>query len=163
MPLFSGLFKSGDQRSDAEEAPKLFPAESFAILQAEVEGRAVLGSVNKGYKKYSRKAEFPWSLHIGIALTEGTLQQNGLPDNDETNVAYEVEDELLAAIKKIHTAHYVGHVFNDGFLDVYVYLPEPKNVHEYLQGRIAGSDLKRGIGYEIHNDPTWERVAMFLE
>jgi len=66
-------------------------------------------------------------------------------------------------IKKIATAHYIGHLFYDTFLDVYIYLSEPEKVHQYLQTQINKEGLIRGFGYEINQDPKWTIVEGFLK
>lgn len=159
--FFSSLFGSSEQKGNSEET-SVFPADSFSILQGESEGKSVMGSVNKGYRNYNRKAEFPWCLHIGIALAANSLQSNGLPKDEEIEMAYKQEDELVNEIKKIETAHYIGHLFNEGYLDVYLYLPDPKKVHDYLQTQINKAGILRGFSYEINKDPEWDSVAAFM-
>jgi hypothetical protein len=160
--FFSSLFGRNDKTGTPDE-PNIYPDDSFSILEGETDGRAVMGSVNKGYKNYSMKAEYPWCLHIGIALPPDSLQSNGLPKGEEIEIAYKLEDELLDEIKKIETTHYIGHLFNDGYLDVYLYLPDPKKVHDYLQTQINKKGLLRGFGYEITKDEDWDSVEAFMQ
>lgn len=160
--FFSSFFGRNEQAKGGEKSD-LFPTDSFSLLQGESDGKAVMGSVNKGYRNYDRKSEFPWCLHIGIALAKNSLQSNGLPKDDEIEIAYKQEDELVDEIKKIETAHFIGHLFNDGYLDAYLYLPEPKKVHDFLQTQINKEGLLRGFGYEINEDPNWDRVGVFIQ
>ena len=159
--FFSSLL--GGRKQNEDEKANVFPEDSFSMLQAEADGMAVTGSVNKGYKDYGRKEDFPWCLHIGIALNADSVQGNGLPKSDEMDIAYRQEDILLEDIKNIETTHFIGHLFNDGFLDVYLYLPEPQKVHDYLQTQINKEGLLRGFGYEINKDPNWDRVEVFMK
>ncbi|MFI5196774.1 MAG: DUF695 domain-containing protein [Chitinophagales bacterium] len=161
--FFSSLFGRSEQTGGSGAETSVFPVDSFSILQGETEGKSVMGSVNKGYKDYHRKAEFPWCLHIGIALAADNLQSSGLPKDDEIEMAYKQEDELVNKIKNIETAHYIGHLFNEGFLDVYIYLPDPKKVHDYLQSQVNKKGILRGFGYEINKDPDWDSVETFLQ
>lgn len=145
----------------ATEDTGIYPDEHFSVLQSEIEGSPVVGTVNKGYKDYGRKAEYPWCLHIGIILQPENVGGDGLAGYDENSVAYSFEDELLAAIRQITTTHFIGHWFYDGFLDVYAYLHEPARVHEYLQSLTEKGTI-RNFGYEINNDPDWDEVKGFL-
>lgn len=78
-------------------------------------------------------------------------------------IATKLENELLTEIKNLATAHYIGHLFNDTFLDVFIYLDEPQKVHDYLQLQINKEGLVRRFGYEINQDPKWSRASIFLK
>ena len=160
--FFSSLF-GGSEKTGSGEETSVFPVDSFSILQGESEGKAVMGSVNKGYRNYSRRAEFPWCLHIGVTLATDSLQSNGLPKDDEIEIAYKQEDELVNEIKNIETAHYIGHLFNEGYLDVYLYLPDPQKVHDYLQTQVNKQGILRGFVYEINKDPDWDSIEAFMQ
>lgn len=161
--LFSSFFSKKEPDNAAPQQTGTFPTASFSLLQGEVDGKSIMGSVNKGYKNYGRRSEFPWCLHIGIALAAENVQTNGLPKDEEIDIAYKQEDELVDEIKRIDTAHFIGHIFNDGYLDVYLYLAEPKKVHDYLQTQINKPGLLRAIGYEISKDEQWDNVEGFLQ
>ena len=81
----------------------------------------------------------------------------------ESQIAIRLEDELMEQIKTMATAHYIGHLFNDTFLDVYVYLDDPRKVHDFLQTQINKEGLTRGFGYEINQDPQWAIVKGLLK
>jgi hypothetical protein len=138
----------------------VFPPEKFSVVQAEKNGKPILGTINQSYKNYDKKKQYPWCLRITIGLEK--YQSNGLPEGDETAIATGQEDSILEGIKSLETAHYVGHIFNDGFLDLYIYLPDPKKVHAYLQARIEKKDHVRSFVYEIKEDSDWEQVKAFM-
>ena len=118
--FLSTLFGCG--QTITPENKDVFPKESFSVVEATtVANNKAVGSFNMAYKNYTRKAEYPWCLTINIALDTANLFDNGLPKDSESAIANKLEDELIAEIKKLTTAHYVGHLFNDTFLDVYIY------------------------------------------
>lgn len=161
MGFLSTLF--GCVQSNKIETKDIFPQESFELIEATLTGnKPVVGSFNTAYKTYDKKAKYPWCLMIAIGLDLENVNENGLPKNDEGFVANRLEDELLAEIQKMATAHYIGHLFNDSFLDIYVYLDDPKKVHNYLQAQINKEGLVRSFGYEINQDPKWKTVEQFL-
>lgn len=91
------------------------------------------------------------------------MYENGFPKEKESAIANRLEKELLSEIQKIATAHYIGHIFNDTFLDVYIFLDNPEKVHEYLQTEINKEGLVRGFGYGINEDPKWKTVEGLLK
>lgn len=60
--------------------------------------------------------------------------------------AFKMENEFIEQIEKRTTAHYIGHLFNDKFLDIYWYLEEPEKTHSYLKTQINKEGLLRGLG-----------------
>lgn len=161
MGLLATVFGCG--QSSTTENVDIFPKESFSLVEAKIGEKPVIGSFNMAYKTYDRKAKYPWCLKIAIALEPQNLYENGLPKNEESAVAYQLEDELIAEIQKLTTAHYIGRLFNDTFLDVYLYLDDPEKVHNYLQTQVNKKGLVRGFGYEINQDPNWSTVDGFLK
>lgn len=143
---------------------EIFLTERFAVFEGKLsDGRPAVGNVNLAYSDFPKKYEYPWCLELNIALDESRLFENGLPKQEESTIANRFEDDLMAEIRKRSVAHYVGHVYNDGFLDVYVYLDKPKEVHDYLQTQINREELTRPFRYEIKEDANWTTVETFLK
>jgi len=161
MKFLSRLFGCG--QNDKKKEKDIFPKENFSVVEAKLGDKPVIGSLNMAYKTYNKKSKYPWCLRIAIALDLENLFENGLPKNEESAIANELENELFAEIQKLAIAHYIGHLFNNTFLDVYIYLSEPERVHEYLQTQINKEGLIRGFGYEINQDPKWDIVKGFLK
>ena len=159
--FLSTLFSRGQTKN--ENTGQIFPIENFSIVQGQVDGKPMIGSLKMGYKNYGKKAQYPWCLKLAIGLELENLHDNGLPKQDESEIANELEDELMAKIKTLATVHYIGHLFNDTFLDVYVYLDDPKKVHEFLKTQINKEGLARGFGYEINEDPQWTTIKGLLK
>lgn len=145
-----------------ENLINIFPPENFASFSAMQGDRAVVGSFNMGYGKYKMKGKYPWCLKIAIALGNNNLYSNCLPNDIELIIVGKLEDELLAEIKKITIAHYIGHLYNDTFLDIYFYLDYPKEVYDYLKSKAARSGNIRNFACEITDDPKWKEVSAFL-
>jgi Family of unknown function (DUF695) len=161
MGFLTTLF--GCKQSNKRMSTEMFPKENFSVVEAKIKNKPVIGSFNMAYKTYDKKSNYPWCLKIAIGLDLANLFENGLPKNEESAIANKLEDELLAEIQKLTTAHYIGHLFNDTFLDVYIYLDDPEKVHNYLQSQTNKEGLLRGFGYEINQDPKWTTVDGFLK
>jgi len=161
MGILSMLFGCG--QSNKTETIDTFPKESFSVVEAKLGEKPVIGSFNMAYKSFGKKSNYPWCLKIAIGLDLENLYENGLPKDEESAIVNKLEDELLTEIKKIATAHYVGHLYNDTFLDVYIYLDKPEKVHQYLQTQVNKEGLIRGFGYEINQDQAWTTVEELLK
>ncbi len=159
--FLSTLFGCGEQASKPKTSD-VFPPERFSVLEAKLDDKPVVGSFNLAYKNYDKKDKYPWCLKIAIGLNLDNLFENGLPKQEESAIANKLEDELLTEINKITTAHYIGHLFNDTFLDIYIYLDNPKKVHAFLQSQVDKPGLIRGFAYEINNDPKWTSISGFM-
>jgi len=156
MGFLSGLFGKAP-------AQDVFPTENFAVVEGGGGGKPATGAINMGYKNYALKANYPWCLRISIGLDLENVYKSGLPKNEERVIADALEDALLAEIKKRATAHYIGHLYNNTYLDIYIYLDDPNKVHQYLQTQTNNKSLTRGFGYEINQDAEWAEVAGFLK
>lgn len=157
------LFLLGcDQRiKKTEMLEQIFPIEKFSVIKAKMPNeKPIIGSINQAYRDYDNKAKYPWCLKLSIGLNPDSCFENGLPKSGESQIADKEEDKLVGAIKKLAIAHYIGHLFSDTFLDVYIYLDEPKKVYQYLQTN--KDSLARGIGYQINKDPNWTTVQGFF-
>ena len=162
--FLSTLFGCSEQKSKTDKEESIIPTENFSVVQVTMaNGKPAIGSFNFSYKNYNKKAKYTWCLKISIGLNLDSLSENGLPKGNESEIANKLEDEFLIEINKLATAHFVGHLFNDTFLDVYIYLDEPEKVHKYLQTQINKEGLVRGFGYEINNDPTWATVNEYMK
>lgn len=160
MGFLSNLF--GIKRHNKIASEDLYPEDNFTVVNGMTGDKPIIGSFNISYQNFKKKAEYTWCLNITIYLELENLNENGLPEFEESSIAYELEDYLLSEIKKLTKAHFIGHLFNDTCLDIYVYINEPKKVHDYLQTQINKEGLTRGFGYEIKEDNAWDTVKSFL-
>ena len=68
------------------------------------------------------------------------------------------EDELVENLKKVTTIHYIGHMYNDSFLDIYIYLDDPERANDYLKQEVNKAGVTRPFSYKIKKDPDWLTV-----
>jgi len=163
LSFILSLFGCSSKANSEKNSNSIYPSETFSVLEATLkDGTKIVGSINMSYKNYDKKAQYPWCLTISIGLDTMNLFENGLPKEAESKIANELEDELVNKIKAITTAHYIGHIFNRRFLDIYIYLPEPEAANKFLQSQVNKPGLKRGFAFKIEKDQKWETVSAFL-
>ncbi|MBS1777693.1 MAG: DUF695 domain-containing protein [Bacteroidetes bacterium] len=138
--------------------------QKFSVIQAASDKGELLsvGSIDVSYKNFKDKANYPWGLTISIALDEKNLFATKLPNKEESKIATKLEDSLTTKLKKMATLQYVGHIYYDGFLDVYIYLKDPKAVNNYLSKTIKSQNFIREFRYVIEQDPNWSKVSKYM-
>lgn len=130
MGFLSRVFGSKSSFEEVQHIP-VVPEEKFAVVEGRlIDGRPFVGSLNLAYKDYRLKSRYPWFLKVAIGLDEQNCTENGLPHPDESNLANRMEDRLVEKIQSLTTAHYLGHIFSDSFLDVYLHLDDPEPAHQ---------------------------------
>jgi hypothetical protein len=160
MAFFLSTFFKGK----AQNKQSISPPEKFSVVEAKLSnGKPVIGSFNMGYKNYGLKNRYPWCLTINMGLDLKHVTDNGLPTKAESDIANKFEDKLIADIKKITTIHYIGHLYNDTFLDIYAYVDNPEKVNKYLQSQVNKKGLIRGFAFKMQKDTNWDMVKMFLK
>lgn len=137
---------------------------SFSVIQATSNNGELLsvGTIDISYKNFNDKARYPWCLLISIALDERNLFDNKLPRDGESAIANNLEDRIITEIEKMATLQYVGHIYYDGFLDIYIYLNDPKSISSYLTKEMKSKTLVREFGYVIEHDPNWSKVSKYM-
>ena len=137
----------------------VYPKESFSVVKGELaNGKPLIGSINMAYKNYDKKSDYPWCLELNIALNLDGVYENGLPHQDESDVANKFEDQLIENLKKVATIHYIGHMYNDSFLDIYIYLDNPETANDYLKQEVNKAGITRSFSYKIKKDTDWLTV-----
>jgi len=137
----------------------VYPKGNFSIVQGKLsDGKPFIGSVNMAYKGYAEKVNYPWCLEISIALDSGGVYENGLPRQSESNIVNEFDDRLLEHLKEVATVHYIAHIYNDNFLDIYMYLDEPEQANAYLKQEVNKEGVTRPFSYRISKDNEWKTV-----
>ncbi len=155
------MFGCNGQNAKIKDTTNIYPKESFVGFTAELKGKPLVGSMNHEFKNFDKKAEFPWCLHMIVLLDTNNLFANGLPKTEESNIAYKTEDSLLALIRNIEPAQYVGHFFNDGFLDIFFYVQESKKIDDFF--RLHKDDKRvREFGWDIEKDVSWSKVEEYM-
>ncbi len=135
----------------------------FAIIDAMMDEKPLVGHVNFSYNNFNSKSKYPWCLQLSVPLEPEEVNENGMANTLETTQScYQLKDKLIAEIEKLTTIQYVAHYFNDGFFDAYVYIDTPKKVHEYLQTQLEHPDRIRGFAYQINRDENWSRIDFLL-
>ncbi|MGN6178814.1 MAG: DUF695 domain-containing protein [Mucilaginibacter sp.] len=137
----------------------VYPKKKISVVQGKlIDGKPFMGSVNMAYKNYAKKNNYPLCLEISIALNSTSVYENGLPHQSELNIVNSFGGKLLQDIKKVAIVHPIAHIYNDNFLDIYMYLNKPEQVNGYLKQEINKAGVTRPFSYKISKDSEWLTV-----
>lgn len=151
------------KNSKNEDFIVTYPEENLGVIKAQYsDGSLAIGAFNRGYKEYTDKSNYPWSLIITMDLNPENCNPNGLPKAEENELANKLEDELVESMSTISPTHNVGHLFNSNQLDIYLYVRDKNKINEWLQKEVKKDSLKRIFTYEIGKDGNWENIANFM-
>ncbi|MGK0233082.1 DUF695 domain-containing protein [Candidatus Marifrigoribacter sp. Uisw_064] len=149
--------------SKKEDFKVNYPEENLGVIKAKYsDGSLAIGAFNRGYKDYKEKSNYPWSLKINMELNSEKCNPNGLPLDDESELANKLENELVENLSKISPVHNVGHLFNSNHLDIYLYVRNKNKIDEWLKREIKKENLIRSFSYELTKDKNWETTGNFM-
>lgn len=161
MAIFSTLWNCKDSKQ--EDFKVTYPEEELGVIKAKyTDGTLAIGGFNRGYRNYKEKHYYPWSLKITMALNSEKCNPNGLPMDGENELANKFEDELVENLSNISPIHNVGHLFNNNYLDIYLYVRDKNKIDEWLEMEIQKEKLIRSFNYELIKDENWSTTANFM-
>jgi hypothetical protein len=142
-----------------KKSDERFPAESFVIAEGEREGRPAFAMINKAYKNYAFKSEYPW--HIEIEVTMREVSEAGLPLNTEANVLNGLEDLIEAEMKKVCTVHYIARQSWNSLRMIDYYVDDGDAAERVLSG-VSRNAPARDLTFKVERDDTWEICEGFF-
>ena len=146
-----------------EEFQMTYPEEELGVIKARYsDGSLAIGGFNRGYKGYTDKSKYPWSLTVIISLNPEDCKSSGLPNEEETKLVNQIEDELVEEILKVSPTHNVGHIFNDHELSIYLYTRDKSKVEKLLNTEARKENSLRPFRHELLKDPNWNAVEQFM-
>ncbi|WP_190811689.1 DUF695 domain-containing protein [Flagellimonas sp. S3867] len=146
-----------------EEFQMTYPEEELGVIKARYsDGSIAIGGFNRGYRVYTDKSKFPWSLTVIISLNPENCNPNGLPNEEETGLANQIEDELVEEISKVSPTHNVGHIFNDQELSIYLYTKDKSKIEKWLNTKARKENSLRSFRHELLKDKNWNVVEPFM-
>ena len=141
-----------------KKADERFPEEEFVIAQAERDGLPVIATINRGYRRYAHKAEYPW--HVEIVVTMEDTTEKGLPTNAEADVLNALEDELESALRAVGAAHYIARQTWNNIRMLDYYVDDGAAAEKALGSFASGSE--RPLQFKVERDETWASCAGFF-
>ncbi len=157
--VFSYLRWAITPKLGAKEIP-----ECFTTIETQSEtGSPVIGIFNAIYKQHIYDRRFCWCATMRISLNQGDVDANGLPYDQEARMAHQMERLFVINFHSKLPTYYVGHVFKDGYFEIFWYLRNSKKARDFLEIESKRMFERRKISYQLRLDPKWNIVQPFLK
>ena len=136
-----------------------FPAESFVVDQGERDGLPAFSMVDRGYKGYPFRREYPWHIEITIQIKD--TNDAGLPSETEAEVLNALEDRIEAEMRKQSAIHHIARQTWNRIRMLDYYVEHGPVIRTILAAMRDGNPI-RSFKYTIEHDDSWERCAAFF-
>jgi hypothetical protein len=143
----------------------VLPKPDYTLFDAKREGLPEVIVVNGALIDFPHKEVFPWYLRISINATE--LIENGMPSTKESELLFEIGDEIEEAVLGGITEHggenalFLGRSTWNALRELRYQVHTPEIAHNALQNLVKAKDWPRPWEYEMKHQPDWE-IAGFL-
>jgi hypothetical protein len=133
---------------------------SYALLEAKLDsGNLLLATINTDLLDWDSKASHPWIMNIEIKY-DGS-RNNGMPDNETSELLNTIEDEIMQYLKDIDGYLYVGHQTAENLREIYFACKDfrkPSNVLYLIKQKYSPNT---DIDYDIYKDKYWQSFNRF--
>jgi Family of unknown function (DUF695) len=133
---------------------------NHSILEAELEsGNALIATINTDILNWENKASHPWIVVVEIKY-DGK-NNNGMPDEQTSQLLYDIEDEIMKELKDFEGYLNVGRQTAECVREIYFACKDfrkPSKVLHRLQDNYA-KEIE--LTYDIYIDKYWQSFNRF--
>jgi len=150
--------------SAASSAAASVPASPGAIWcihkLADNAGNLVFVTVDLQYKKYQRKADWPYLLHVNVVTRDQNA--NGHPTPNEGAVLNRVEDSIATTLHEATPVLFIGRATTKGFRELMFVVSNAEAANAALQ-QMTATAQERPWEFRVVKDPQWTHVQPILD
>jgi len=136
------------------------PKPDFTLFNARRDNLPEIIAVNGALKDFAHKDVFPWYLRVSIDAQQ--LIENGMPAPEESELLFEVGDEIERAVLAGRTANngenalFIARGTWNALRELRYQVHDPEIAHRALQALLKAKDWPRRWEYEMKCQPDWE-------
>lgn len=161
LPLISCSQSNKTETASKPTPVALKPEEVFTTLKFELDGKPSLAVINKQYKDFKNKSQFPLSLFLLVNTIE--KDKMGHPTEKETLVFHELQTSIIRKISAELAFCHIGTTTMNGYRDIIFYINSKDQDKAVSVLNRLKAENKRFKSYTFEQDPEWEAVASFYE
>ncbi|WP_326981085.1 DUF695 domain-containing protein [Chryseobacterium sp. MYb264] len=133
--------------------------EEFSILEAELmNGLPLIAAINTSLLKYDSKASYPWVSVLKIHY-EGD-DNSGLPEIEDYKKLSEIEDRIVAELKREDGHLYIGRESADNIRESYFVSKDFRQPSKVLH-RVIQDNSSYKISLDIYKDKYWQSFERY--
>jgi len=161
IPLISCSQSNKKENTNNVTPIALKPEDTFTTLQFELDGKPCLAVINKQYKDFKNKSQFPLSLFLLVNTLE--KDKMGNPTEKETAIFHELQTTIIQKLSAEFTFCHVGTTTINGYRDIIFYINSKNQDKVVAVLNKLKAENQRFKSYTFEVDPEWEAVASFYE
>ena len=154
MGIFSSLFASG-----AADKPPESPKDSWTVAQGTYKGHPMFLRINKGLLPLAGKP--PFQDRFGVTVPFRAPNENGLPNNSESEDLNRIEDDLLTTFTSSGKTLFAIVITTGGSREFVFYTsvaPDIAPAMERLKKQITSHELQ----FYVQPDKNWDVYRSFV-
>ena len=161
FPLVSCSQSNKTETNNKSTPVVLKPEDVFTTLQFEMDGKPCAAVINKQYKDFKSKSQFPLSLFLLVNTLE--KDKNGHPTEKEAAAFHELQTTIIRELSAEFAFCHVGTTTMTGYRDIIFYINSKDREKSIAVLNNLKNQNKRFESYTFEPDPDWEAVASFYE
>jgi hypothetical protein len=152
---------------DENETTITIPQQRDVLLTAKRDGLEEVIVVNEALLGFAHSTIFPWYLCVTLEAKE--LIANGMPSPVESELLFDIADEIEASVLGGKTGNGAGNALFlarstwNGIRQLLYYVHDPEIAHPALQTLLVSRKWEREWGYFMKNDPIWEKASYVFQ
>lgn len=149
------------------EVRVVLPKPVYTLFDAKREDLPEVIVVNGALLDFPHKEIFPWYLRVSIDATE--LIENGMPATKESELLFEIGDEIGDAVLGGRTEHggenalFLARGTWNALRELRYQVHDPEIAHDALQKLLEAKDWQRPWEYEMKHQPDWENAGFLFQ
>jgi hypothetical protein len=149
------------------EVRVVLPKPDYTLFSAKREGLPEVIVVNGSLIDFPYKEVFPWYLRISIDAKE--LIENGMPATKESELLFEIGDEIEEAVLSGRTEHggenalFLARGTWNALRELRYQVHDPEIAHNALQRLLKAKDWQRPWEFEMKQQPDWENAGFLFQ
>lgn len=161
LPLISCSQSNRTETNIKSTPAALKPEDIFTTLQFEQDGKPCVAVINKQYKDFKNKPQFPLSLFLLVKTLE--KDKMGDPTEKETAIFRELQTTIIRELSSEFAFCHVGTTTMNGYRDIIFYINSKDQDKAVTVLNKLKTENQRFESYTFEEDPEWEAVDSFYE
>ena len=134
---------------------------NWNVLTGEFDGKPIITSYRNDVDKLIQNHKY--SFQIGVAIPLLRPDAKGLPERDEAEILWKIEDRLSVEMEETHNIIYVMSISTQNMREFVFYAPQwkPKEYEETIREIEKNLDSGHKIQFLMQEDSNWETYKKF--